>query len=195
MFNEGLFYLCDCTCSNVIYVCSITWWSNPKIFFECFISFWKCFCVSLVFWKFFQKAKSFLLRNSYTSIFASVSQVRLLAPKLRKWGSEFPFLPKFYIESLATPSQVIQMASRETAPVHLRHLVTNSQVPREYLSYEMSRFLVFKEAHGDSFSNILFCLPHVSLNPKHSFHSNLNQNSMDFIPKTSLRYVLTLFIF
>ena len=80
---------------------------KPKNIFECFISFWKCFCVSLVFWKFFQKAKSVLLRNSYTSIFASVSWVRLLAPKLRKWGSEFPFLPKFYIESLATPSQVI----------------------------------------------------------------------------------------
>ena len=80
---------------------------KPKNIFECFISFWKCFCVSLVFWKFFQKAKSVLLRNSYTSIFASVSRVRLLAPKLQKWGSEFPFLPKFYIESLATTSQVI----------------------------------------------------------------------------------------
>ena len=32
MFNEYLFQLCDCTCSNVMCVCSIAWWSNPKIF-------------------------------------------------------------------------------------------------------------------------------------------------------------------
>ena len=39
MFDECLFHLCDCTCSNVFYVCSIAWWSNPKIF-------WSVSCVS-----------------------------------------------------------------------------------------------------------------------------------------------------
>ena len=32
MFNECLFHLCDCTCSNVIRIYSIAWWSNPKRF-------------------------------------------------------------------------------------------------------------------------------------------------------------------
>ena len=121
---------------------------------------------------------------------ASCTQVT----KMRRWISiSSKILHRDSCNSLASHSR--EMASRETTPVHLRHFVRNSRVPREYLSCKMSRFSVFKEAHSDSFSNILFCLPRVSLNPKHSFHSNLNQNSMDFIPKTSLRYVLTLFIF
>ena len=32
MFNEHLFQLCDCTCLNVMCVCLIGWWSNPKRF-------------------------------------------------------------------------------------------------------------------------------------------------------------------
>ena len=33
MFNECLFHLCDCTCSNVMCVCSIICGSNWKVFF------------------------------------------------------------------------------------------------------------------------------------------------------------------
>ena len=88
---------------------------KPKKIFEFFICFWKCFCVLLVFWKFFQKAKSILLKNSSRSIFVSMSRVRYLAPQSWKWGSLFSFLLKFYTECFMSSSQ--ETASHETCPV------------------------------------------------------------------------------
>ena len=180
MFNECLFHLyvfkCDLHMLNYLMI-------KPKKIFKCFICFWKCLGVSLMFWKFFQKAKSVLLKNSCISIFASkVSRTQVA--KMRKWISiSSKILHRESLNSLASHSR--EMASCESCPVHLRRFARNSQVPRDYLSRKMSGFSVFKEAHNDSFSKTLFCLPRVSLNPKHPFHSNLNQNSLDFIPKTS----------
>ena len=48
MFNKCLFHLCDCTCSNVLCVCSIICGSNQKIFYH-FICIWKCFLSLFVF--------------------------------------------------------------------------------------------------------------------------------------------------
>ena len=65
MFNEYLFHLCDCTCSNVMCVCSTICGSNQKDFCSfclllevicisyVFQSFSSCFCVKKhVFWVF-----------------------------------------------------------------------------------------------------------------------------------------------
>ena len=52
MFNECLFYLCDCTCSNVMCVCS-TYVDQIKKIFVLFVCFWKWF-VSPMFFKVFQ---------------------------------------------------------------------------------------------------------------------------------------------
>ena len=52
MFNEYLFHLCNCTCSNVICVCSTICGSNQKKKFVLFVFFWKWF-ISLMFFKVF----------------------------------------------------------------------------------------------------------------------------------------------
>ena len=61
MFNEYLFHLCDCTCSNVMCVCSTIYGSNQKDFCSfcllldvicithVFQSFLSCFCVKNIF--------------------------------------------------------------------------------------------------------------------------------------------------
>ena len=50
VFNECLFHLCDCTCSNVM--CMLNCLSiKPKKIFEYFICFWKCF-YAFMFWFF-----------------------------------------------------------------------------------------------------------------------------------------------
>ena len=47
MFNECLFHLCDCTCSNVM--CILNYLSiKPKMIFEYFICFWKWFMLLCV---------------------------------------------------------------------------------------------------------------------------------------------------
>ena len=48
MFNEYLFYLCDCTCSNVMYVCSAIYGSNEKDFCS-FCLLLKVICITHVF--------------------------------------------------------------------------------------------------------------------------------------------------
>ena len=69
LFNECLFHLCDCTCSNVM--CILNCLSiKPKFFFEHFICFWKCF-YAFVFWVFVQIVFfMFFIKNSFWGIFA-----------------------------------------------------------------------------------------------------------------------------
>ena len=71
-FNECLFHLCDCACSNVM--CILNCLSiKPKTIFEYFICFWKCFC-AFVFWVFVQIAFfMFFIKNSFRGIFARSS--------------------------------------------------------------------------------------------------------------------------
>ena len=73
-FNECLFHLCDCTCSNVM--CILNCLSiKPKTIFEYFICFWKCFC-AFVFWVFVQIAFfMFFIKNSFRGIFARNSRL------------------------------------------------------------------------------------------------------------------------
>ena len=52
MFNECLFHLCGCTCSNVMYVCSTICGSNQKDFCS-FCLLLEVICITHVF-KFFQ---------------------------------------------------------------------------------------------------------------------------------------------
>ena len=81
LFNECLFHLCDCTCSNVM--CILNCLSiKPKNIFEYFICFWKCFlcfcalsfCSNCIFHVFHQK----LLRKHFREKLAT----KLF---LRKW--------------------------------------------------------------------------------------------------------------
>ena len=168
---------------------------RPKKIFEYFICFWKFFSVSLLRWKFFQKAKFVLLKNSFKGIFASKSREKLshnLTVKMRKLiFISSKILHREFSDSLIAASR--EIASRETYLMHSRHFTSIPQVLREKLSREMSGFLVFKWANSDNFSKTFFCLLRASLNPKHIFHSNLNQNLEDFDFNTYLRYVLTSF--
>ena len=75
---------------------------KPKKIFKCFICFWKCFCVSLLFWKFFQKTKfcfveELLKKHFWEYVASKVSHT--LVVKMRK---QISFLPKFYTESFTT---------------------------------------------------------------------------------------------
>ena len=74
LFNECLFHLCDCTCSNVM--CILNCLSiKPKKIFEYFICFLKCF-YAFVFWVFVQIAFfMFFIKNSFRGIFAKSSQL------------------------------------------------------------------------------------------------------------------------
>ena len=74
LFNECLFLLCDCTCSNVM--CILNCLSiKPKEIFEYFICFWKCF-YTFMFWVFVQIALfMFFIKNSFRGIFARSSRV------------------------------------------------------------------------------------------------------------------------
>ena len=69
LFNECLFHLCDCTCSNVMCIlnCLLI---KSKFFFEYIICFWKCF-YAFVFWVFVQIAFfMFFIKNYFKDIFA-----------------------------------------------------------------------------------------------------------------------------
>ena len=97
-----------------------------KKIFESFICFWKCFCLSLVFWKFFPKAKSVLLKNSFVSIFASKVSHNQVA-KMWKWFSDSSkILYRESCDSFAGHSR--DMASRETCPVQMRLFASSSRV-------------------------------------------------------------------
>ena len=50
LFNECLFHLCDCTCSNMMCILNCLSIKSKKIF-KYFIYFWKCF-YAFVFWVF-----------------------------------------------------------------------------------------------------------------------------------------------
>ena len=74
LFNECLFHLCDCTCSNVMCIlnCLLI---KPKNIFEFFICFLKCFYV-FVFWVFVQIAFfMFFIKDSFKGILARSSQL------------------------------------------------------------------------------------------------------------------------
>ena len=114
--------------------------------------------------------------------------------KMRKLiSSSSIILHREFWDSLATLSR--EEASRETSPVLLRHFVSSfaSALLVHYLQNE--RIFSFKGQIVTVFQKLpiyLLCASHI---PKHHFHSNLNQKSLDFISKSSLRYVLTTFIF
>ena len=75
------------------------------------------------------------------------------------------------------------------------HFASASWVLQEYLTRKMSWFSVFKGQTVTIFQKLPIFLFRTTLNPKHYFLQNLNQNSRAFIFETHLRYVLTLFIF
>ena len=81
LFNECLFHLCDCTCSNVM--CILNCLSiKPNMIFEYFIYFWKCF-YAFVFWFFvYIVLFMFFIKNSLRGIFAWRFASKLF---LQKW--------------------------------------------------------------------------------------------------------------
>ena len=82
-FNECLSHLCDCTCSNVMYMLKYLM-IKPKNIFECFICFWKWF-YTFVLLVFVQNA--FLCFSSKTSLEAVSWEARNLElPAKCAWG-------------------------------------------------------------------------------------------------------------
>ena len=74
LFNECLFHLCECTCSNVMCILNCLLIKSKKIF-EFFICFLKCF-YAFVFWVFVQIVFfMFFIKNSLRGIFARSSRL------------------------------------------------------------------------------------------------------------------------
>ena len=67
MFNECLFHLCDCTCTNVMCILNFLMIKYKNIF-EYFICFWKCFYV-FVCSEFFQTVNFFLVEKLFQKHF------------------------------------------------------------------------------------------------------------------------------
>ena len=115
MFNEYLFHLCDCTCLNVMCVCSTICGSNQKYFCSfclllevicithVFQSFSSCFCVKNMFSGYFHNPFHVLaqlgvkwsnfkvfstLDRKFHDCFASSSRVRLTREKFREYFRE-----------------------------------------------------------------------------------------------------------
>ena len=131
-------YKCDMCIHNFLMI-------KPKKIFEYFICFWKCFSISFLCWKFFQKAKFVLLKNSFRGIFESKSREKLshnLTAKIRKLiFISSKILHREFHDFLMTASW--ETTSCETFPVHLRHFVSIPRVLCEKLSREMRGFFSF----------------------------------------------------
>ena len=102
MFNEYLFHLCDCTCLNVMCVCSIAWWSNPKRFKSILFVFWSDFCHFWC-WKFFLKCQILCCKTLCLAISWLLSW---LVPS-REIFKEFRFLKNFKQRVFLSPSRVV----------------------------------------------------------------------------------------
>ena len=104
-FNECLFHLCDCTCSNVM--CILNCLSiKPKTIFEYFICFWKCFC-AFVFWVFVQIAFfMFFIKNSFRGIFARNSWLSSSQENGLRQNMKTKNLNKNFCDCFATVSRV-----------------------------------------------------------------------------------------
>ena len=132
MFNECLFHLSYCMCSNVICVYSIAWWLNPKRFLSVLFVFESVFVYHLCFESFSKKLICFvekLLKKHFCEYVASKVSCTLVA-KMRKWiFISSKILHTEFCDSLASPSR--ETASHKNCPVHLRLFAGNSQVLRE----------------------------------------------------------------
>ena len=108
MFSEYLFDLCDCTCLNVICVCSIPCWSNPKIFLSVLFVFGNDFCHSC-FESFSQKVKIFVLKNLVFGSFVThfISGCNLI--QVAKWFEEISISSQIQAECFATGSWVTDL--------------------------------------------------------------------------------------
>ena len=71
MFNEYLFHLCDCTCSNVMCVCSTICGSNQKDFCS-FYLFLDVICITHVFQSFLSY---FCVKNIFSGCFYDLFHV------------------------------------------------------------------------------------------------------------------------
>ena len=107
MFNEYLFHLCVCTCSNVM--CMLKYLLiKPKYIFECFICFWKWF-YTFVSYVFVQNAfLCFSLKNWFRGCLTRSS---------RLWASREKGLREiiFFILSHRNSCYCIATTSRPTA--------------------------------------------------------------------------------
>ena len=70
-FNECLFHLCDCACSNVMCVCSAICGSNQKDFCS-FCLFWEVICITHVFQSF---SSCFCVKNMFSGCFCDLFHV------------------------------------------------------------------------------------------------------------------------
>ena len=161
MFNECLFHLCDCTCSNVMYIlnCLLI---KPKKIFEYFICFWKCFCVFRVL---FKQSISFLLKKALSEAFLWVNPTR------KDEDGKILENTEIQIESFA-----ISLRERATCENYLYATVTISRVTLREAYPQNARFCNFWSQTVIVFSN-LFILPPLHLSqPKTKTHPKLKIN-------------------
>ena len=106
-FNEWLSHLCDCTCSNVMYMLKYLL-IKPKKIFECFICFWKWF-YTFVSYVFVQNAfLCFFFKNWFRGCLLRSSRLRASREKgLREIN--------FFILSHRNSRNCIATTSRPTA--------------------------------------------------------------------------------
>ena len=108
MFNEGLFHLCDCTCSNVMRILNCLM-IKPKKIFKYFIWFWKCF-YDFVSLEFCPKSLFPFCSKTFPDVFSQVSCEQTLLVKMRMekfryhWNSDREFCnwltSKSYLQKL-----------------------------------------------------------------------------------------------
>ena len=150
MFNEYLFHLCDCTCSNVMYVCSLAWWSNQIFFFFLSILFvsGSDFCHFGV-ESFYQNVKIFVLKKCVWPFCDCVREWFHITIFLRNFNFS-KILGREFRESLASGLQ-LRLDSQKSAYAFahfVSSLTINSRVTNSWNvekdSYKGLKISVFK---------------------------------------------------
>ena len=105
LFDECLFHLCDCTCSNVMCILNCLSIKLKKIF-EYFICFWKCF-YAFVFWVFVQITFfMFFIKNFFRGIFMRSLQLSSSCENGLRQNMKTQNSDRDFHDCLSTVSQV-----------------------------------------------------------------------------------------
>ena len=102
-FNECLPHLCDCTCSNVMYMLKYLV-IKPKKIFECFICFWKWFYTFMLLVLVQNAFLCFSPKNWFKGFFARSLRLRASREKCLRDIKK----SHFHTETLATSSWVFR---------------------------------------------------------------------------------------
>ena len=112
LFNKCLFHLCDCTCSNVMYILSCLSIKSKNIF-EYFICFWSVFmlscfefCSNCIFHDFHQKL---LQRHFHKKLTTKLFLQKWVKAKyeITKFRQKLSLLSRYYFPSKVFPEKVL----------------------------------------------------------------------------------------